>query len=222
MYLSLNRFSRYGKWLTTAKNLARYFKEHFIAYPPICSNFTGSRKYNNLLRRAWKLLYYMRNCIHLFISSLLSRCKFFGSHVVQTGEFDASGEGTWGKTIKESKRSTNPSITDESDKQGQEVEGMICLFEYTAPSAIPIFQRDVTPLIDELKSFPAWIQIFDRTWLIATPENNIQTVAQRIERHLRDNDSRLLLVIGQANIEYTGRLPSDIWDWVNKCRQAGY
>lgn len=98
---------------------------------------------------------------------------------------------------------------------------MIYLFQYSTPSAIPILQRDATPLINELRSFPGWAQCFDRTWLIATFDD-IETVAQRLERHLQDSDSSLLLVIGQPHIGYIGRMAPEIWDWIDNSRNMGY
>lgn len=91
---------------------------------------------------------------------------------------------------------------------------MIYLFEYDMPFSL---FRNITPLITELKTFPGWAQCFDKTWLIAT-HDRIEVVEQKLQPHIQLGDKILLLPVG----DYTGRLPQEIWDWIDNCRNAGF
>ncbi|MDD5405692.1 MAG: hypothetical protein PHE73_01980 [Sulfurovaceae bacterium] len=67
-------------------------------------------------------------------------------------------------------------------------------------------------LYDELKKSSSWWHFLDSTWLIYTNESANQ-LSERIRLHLDKND--YLLVIKVTN-EYSGWLPQEAWDWINK------
>lgn len=91
---------------------------------------------------------------------------------------------------------------------------MIYLLRYE-PS---VFLRNTEPLINRIKAFPGWAQCFDKTWLIAT-HDDIATVNEALSHHLTDNsDTWLLIPIG----DYDGKLPQEIWDWINNSRNSGF
>lgn len=93
---------------------------------------------------------------------------------------------------------------------------MIYLFEYQLSG---IF-RNAVPLVNELKAFPGWAQCFDRTWLIAT-HDDIRTVEQRLLGHLMPTDRTFLVPIHNS-VDFAGRLPQEIWNWINDSRSAGF
>jgi hypothetical protein len=147
-----------------------------------------------------------------------------GACLVQARKFDVfrswpfkkGKDETTGK-IPTGNESKTTKVKASSPKQPKGSEAMIYLFEYSAPGLLGL-QRDVTPLINELRSFPGWAQCFDRTWLIATPDA-IEVVERRLQPYLpQTNDKFLLLPIER----YTGRLPQEIWDWINNSRNMEF
>lgn len=76
----------------------------------------------------------------------------------------------------------------------------------------PTLLRDIKPLYEELQHSAAWWHYLDRTWLIETPETESE-LYQRLKRHLRSTD---LLLIMQVRPPYSGQLPVDAWEWIEK------
>jgi hypothetical protein len=95
---------------------------------------------------------------------------------------------------------------------------MIYLFEYDVPFWL---LRDTTALESEVKSFPGWAQCFQKTWLIAT-HDTIDVVEQKLQRHLQQPQDKLLLIPIEQYSQYKGRLPQEIWDWINSSRNQGF
>jgi hypothetical protein len=112
---------------------------------------------------------------------------------------------------------SGPSVAG-SREQAKSVKAMIYLFEYDVPFWL---LRDTTALESEVKSFPGWAQCFQKTWLIAT-HDTIDVVEQKLQRHLQQPQDKLLLIPIEQYSQYKGRLPQEIWDWINSSRNQGF
>jgi hypothetical protein len=168
------------------------------------------RKSSSSCFRDW--IYYVSNlCYHSRTKSSRHVCDETNS-AAQLHYLNGSKNANRKKT-KKGQIKTNLAVGKRIE-QAKKVGTVIYLFQYDMPG----LWRDTAPLIRELRSFPGWAQCFNTTWLIATHEN-IETVEQRLNRHIQQpEDKELLLPIGQ----YRGRLPQEIWDWINAVRNAGY
>jgi len=85
---------------------------------------------------------------------------------------------------------------------------MIYLFTYDLKP-----KRRVDRLIEALKTFPAWCNYLERTWLLATYDEYADQINDRLRQHLGDNDHYLIVRIAQ---DYQGMLPEEAWEWVEE------
>lgn len=85
---------------------------------------------------------------------------------------------------------------------------MICLLTYEFH---PGLLRNSIALETEINTFPGWFQCTEKTWLIASNDNNIQDVTERLARHFGDTDYWL---VARITPEYQGRLPNEAWEWL--------